>query len=409
MARSAPTVTFSARGHPALRVTHAKTVELTSGEDVTGRATCVLGVGAQLPADALQAFRGPVVVTLRAGEHSERITATANPRYSSRDRLVVRRSDYRCEDTFATGADKAAADIDRELAAALADPTTELTVEVAPAEAPPLASAELLVLRHPGWGRAAEAEVARELARVSVAWEVDEGAGDPVMEAGAAGRGPQAAERARAGLERGEAVAILGDPAQDESAAALLREAADAGVPVRTVAEPDARVAALLATGRTGARSAFLGAPPARRAERGRQVAALAALGVVAVWQGNARELAQMLEEVAAHLADAPCGVLLAPGAPEERALRGGAEELTATVATADGRRDGVLVVDLGEAADSSGLGEGQLAPLLSALLAEGVSSRTLAAAVQQLPGMSRRRAYDLVLAVKGDSEAEGH
>ena len=39
-------VTVTAVGHPSIRVSHAKTLELTAEAEITPRATCVAGVSA---------------------------------------------------------------------------------------------------------------------------------------------------------------------------------------------------------------------------------------------------------------------------------------------------------------------------------------------------------------------------
>jgi 16S rRNA C1402 (ribose-2'-O) methylase RsmI len=405
----ASTVSFSARGHPDVRATHAKTIEFVADPHITARATCVVGVSAGLPYRELARFRGPVVVDLRAGPHHERVTAVANPHFSSEDRMILRRSAHRSPETFATGADKAAADLGREMIRALGDPAVELVVTVSAANVPAIAASEVVVLRrfpavNPDGGSAA-----RELDAASVVLDAD-GSGQgrlpsgrevPVV-SGAAG-----AEAGRRALERGGVVVVAGDPALDEAAAAFVRGAVDAGVAVRAVDEPDHRVAALLATGLTAGRAAFLGRPPNRREERGRVLAAAAQLGAVAVWEGRGDALHALLVEAAGHWGGAVAGLLMAPGQADESHTRGSAAQLAeAAAASLDRRRSGVLVVDLTDAA-ASPVGDG-LDALIAALLAEGVTARTLTAALQRLPGMSRRRAYDLVLAVKADMTRSG-
>lgn len=125
-------ITIRGRGHPRVRATHAKTIELTTERELTGRGTCIVGVGVALDPARLGALSGRVVVTFEAGGHRELVRGLANPRYdAATGRLVIRRSRHRADDTLVVGADKGSADLDRALVAALADGGVELRVTVA--------------------------------------------------------------------------------------------------------------------------------------------------------------------------------------------------------------------------------------------------------------------------------------
>jgi hypothetical protein len=125
-----PAVRLTARGHPDVTGRHDKTLELTAGDAITARATCILGVAAgPLPGD-LPTLRGRVRLTIRAGEHDAEVEGDANPGYASADRLVVRRSDRADPDTFLLNATAAAADLPPGLLAALTkDAPIEITAE----------------------------------------------------------------------------------------------------------------------------------------------------------------------------------------------------------------------------------------------------------------------------------------
>ncbi|MFB6167770.1 MAG: DUF371 domain-containing protein [Haloferacaceae archaeon] len=126
-----PVETVAARGHDHVAATHASTFEVTTDDWLTPAGDCIVGVEAdRAPADFAPAFveacRDPtneVVVVLRAGGHESRVRAHGHPEltFASDRSLVVRTSDYVDDRTVAVGADAAAADLDRELAAALAD------------------------------------------------------------------------------------------------------------------------------------------------------------------------------------------------------------------------------------------------------------------------------------------------
>lgn len=377
-------VVVPARGHPDVRATHAKTLEVTTEPDITSRATCVVGIAPPGALDGLRGLRGPVTVTLRAAGHSERITAVANPAFSDATRAVVRRSGRRSPETLAVEADRAAADLDRDLARALADPDVEIEVVVETAPASPQATAALvLVPRAPGV------------------------AGEPPVPT-AAGAG-EAAER----LERGEAVALACDlDRPGEKVTALVGEAAGAGVPVRAAPGVEESTAALVAAGLLGVPHAVLGAPPSTSVARGRQLRALGALGVAGVWRGRVPRLAPLLADLAAWRPGAPAAVLLDPGGFEEALLAAAAGELAGQAGGTPARLRAVAVADLREPAGpdaAGGIAEGAAAAgvdgavrdVLAALLAEGVTPRTLARALQRLPGVSGREGYEVVLALQ--------
>jgi hypothetical protein len=137
-----PTETVRARGHENVTGTHASTWELTSDDWLTPAGDCILGVEAdRVPADFDPAFVGAcrdaaatVVATLRADGHEAVVAGCGYPdlTFASDRSLVVRTSDYVDDRTVMVGADAAAADIDRDLVAALAagaDLTCTLRVE----------------------------------------------------------------------------------------------------------------------------------------------------------------------------------------------------------------------------------------------------------------------------------------
>jgi len=125
-----PTETVRARGHENVTGTHASTWELTSDDWLTPAGDCILGVEAdRVPADFDPAFveacrdaDAAVVATLRVDGHEAVVTGRGDPDLGFADdrSLVVRTSDYVDDRTVMVGADAAAADLDRDLVAALA-------------------------------------------------------------------------------------------------------------------------------------------------------------------------------------------------------------------------------------------------------------------------------------------------
>src|SRR6476646_2836437 len=110
-ARAAASVTFRCFGHPRITGGHTKTLELTRDTDVTGRATCVLGVRSEHDDRALLRLRGDVEVELECAGRRETFTSTMSAFFLGDDSLVVRRGPGLRGRTFAYDATKSAAEV----------------------------------------------------------------------------------------------------------------------------------------------------------------------------------------------------------------------------------------------------------------------------------------------------------
>ncbi|MFC7019989.1 MULTISPECIES: DUF371 domain-containing protein [Haloarcula] len=123
--------TVHAAGHEHVTAEHASTLELTSDDFLTPAGDCILGIEAhQVPsefdADFVAACRdadATITATLQAAGHTATVTGSGHPdlTFESDRSHVLRTSDYVDERTVMVGADAAAADIDRDLVAAVAD------------------------------------------------------------------------------------------------------------------------------------------------------------------------------------------------------------------------------------------------------------------------------------------------
>ena len=120
-----------ARGHEHVSGAHESTFEVTTDDWLTPAGDCILGVAAdRAPADFDPAFvaacRDPearIVGDIVVGDRSERIVGRGHPdlTFESDRSAVCRTSDYVDDRTVMVGADAAAADVDRDLVAALAE------------------------------------------------------------------------------------------------------------------------------------------------------------------------------------------------------------------------------------------------------------------------------------------------
>jgi hypothetical protein len=142
------------------------------------------------------------------------------------------------------------------------------------------------------------------------------------------------------------------------------------------------------------------GPPPGQAARRRRQIAALAVAGVAGVWSGRPEAVTDLLGDIAAFRPAAHAGLSLAVDEPDEEHHRGTAADLVTIAGALRAGHPAVAVVDLGADTSPETL-DVSVPDLLRALLDEGVAPSTLARGLARLPGVSRRQAYDLTLALK--------
>jgi len=116
-------LTLLGHGHPAVRASHGKTLELTPSSELGAGGTCVVAVGARVDGVPLAgALRGELSV----GDQHVTFEALGNPDWDTSGPAVLRRSDVRKPDTIATHASVSAAELPAELRAALRDPGAQV-------------------------------------------------------------------------------------------------------------------------------------------------------------------------------------------------------------------------------------------------------------------------------------------
>jgi len=391
------TTTFTSWGHPAVRATHAGSVEITTEPAITGRATCVVGVSARVEPADLRGYRDEVSITLRAGVHEAVIHAVAHPGFRLDRRIVVRRSRHRSADTFAVGADLDARGLPRPLAAELAHPDTRLVVTIRGRRS--AARGGVLTAIAAPAGETLPQPLADRLAAADLVVS-----GPGALERGrwewVSSRGPAAEQRAAAALRAGRSVGLVepegmvtGHLARRLAAVAV---AADADVePVNLSAE----AAALLLAGFDPDLPVWLGRVEGPRAvEAGVLDAPLR--GAVCVCSLAAGALAEVLAAVEARHGDLPACVVLDSARPVDTALRGTVAGLRLDVAVG-GRalQPALAVIAPGTDADAATQPETEL--LLASLARQGVPVRVLADAASAALGWGRRHAYRVLSELK--------
>src|SRR5215210_3600386 len=145
-------VTIIGRGHAAISASHAKTVELVAEPEIGPRATCVAAVDARVESGDLLGLRGWIDLTIEAGGVTDVVRGHANPGFAPGDRFVVRRAPAPVRDAILVEADRGAADLDRRLVAALAQPDATVTVTLAPAQDERAGRGALVVSPGAPWG-----------------------------------------------------------------------------------------------------------------------------------------------------------------------------------------------------------------------------------------------------------------
>jgi len=134
--------TVDAEGHANVAGTHASTFEVTTDDYLTPGGDCILGVAADaapasFPPEFVSVCRdadATITATVEAGGRTDRVTGRGDPEltFDSERSLVGRTSTYVDDRTVLVEADRAAADLDRDLVAALAEEsalTCRLAVE----------------------------------------------------------------------------------------------------------------------------------------------------------------------------------------------------------------------------------------------------------------------------------------
>ncbi len=343
---------FTGRGHPAIRATHDKTLEIALDDDITARATCVVAVGGD--ADPAAPMAGPVRIRITVGDERFSLDAVANPCWEPGGTAVIRRSSLRLPGTFATGASASAADLPRDLVTALQDPGALVAVDVV---AVPDPTPTVVLFAADATTAGPDARLAAELARADRVEPRDAGARR--LAPARRGDGPRRLVVATAGLP------VNPDPGADRietvGLPAPLAAAAAAGPGTVTLADPGADV-----------REALRHTPASSRL----------------VLTVAADRLDDLLTQ-AVRIRDRADGVAVQEFAPPVRFADGVAPVLASS---AD------VSVCLAASPPAEAL-DPAVRAAVSELVSAGVPTRAVAKALAALTGWDRRRAYDAVLA----------
>ncbi len=407
-------------GHPNLTATHNKTLELTRDADISRRATCVLGVGSRHDDRALLGLRGEVEVVLECGGTRDTFTATMSPFFLGDRSLVFRRGEGLRGRTAAYGATKTAADIDRDLVAALDSPARELRVTMRSLR-PEAAPGVLFIVSLPIGN---DADLGRRsvdvLERVDLVLAEDtrrvralaQRNGFTVARSASYHEHNEAerVDRVIEQLRRGARVALVSDagtPLCSDPGYVVVSRAVEAGIAVTPVPGPSAVLAVVAASGLPVDRFVFAGFLPRRSSQRRQAMRELSASGHAVVCFETANRLPEMLADVAAVCPDWRVCIGREMTKTFEEFRRGRADELAAALASETMLGECALVIAPPAHAAASSVADGNVTSserdvevVLRSLLAQGVPASTLAQGLKSLPGIGRNEAYARVLAL---------
>jgi 16S rRNA (cytidine1402-2'-O)-methyltransferase len=415
----AASVTFRCHGHSRITGSHTKTVEVTRDPDVTARATCVLGVRSEHDDRELGRLRGDVEVTLECAGVRDTFRATMSAFFLGDDGLVFRCGPGLRGRTLAFDATKSAAEIDRGLVRAVGDAEAELHVTIRElgrgdgrgalfVVSVPIGNDDDLSPRARRVLEAADVVLAEDTRRLR---DLCHRTGLHLDARVLSYHDHNEAERAGevlAQLERGARVALVSDagtPLCSDPGYVVVSRAVEAGLAVSPVPGPSSLLAVLSASGLAVDRFTYAGFLPRRSSARQTEIRRLTERGEAFVVHEAPRRIGGLLTDLAAVSPAWHVCVGREVTKVFEEFRRGTPGDLLAEFDVDDARGEFTLVVappprSVEAVGETDAATDEQLDRLLRALLRQGVTPKTLASALAELPGTSHKQAYAHVLAI---------
>jgi 16S rRNA (cytidine1402-2'-O)-methyltransferase len=377
------------RGHAAITATDSRTFELIDADDWANRDGAI-GYDAKFDPAALDGLRGRVLIELTCGEATDRLEATVSPLFHRGQPLLFRRDSAVRARSFAFLASKTAADLSRDLVAALRQPGAQLDISLTPlAEDPPPGMLYLVALPIGHQGdlspRAVDvlssvdlilAEDTR-IAHDALAWRGIRTKLQSCFAHNERSRAPDIARRLAEGqriaLVSDAGMPVVSDPGQEIAAAALA-----AGAEIRVIPGPSAVLTALVLSGMAAPTFRFAGFPPRQGTPRKEWIAALIAAQETSIFFESPHRLPDLMEKLREQVPERALAICRDLTKQSEQVLRGAVKDLD--IGEAGGEYTLVLAP-----AEPGPEQEGAIASeaLLKALLAEGVPPSTLAKALR--------------------------
>ena len=129
---------FYAYSHPNILATHKTTLEFTKDKEVSLKGDCIVGIKADFELRKLKEFiknskSNKITITIEATNSKkikEIISAELNPNFDSNKELVIRKTDFVSERTFAIKANKSSFDLKRDLVSFLREKDNRVNVVI---------------------------------------------------------------------------------------------------------------------------------------------------------------------------------------------------------------------------------------------------------------------------------------
>ncbi len=388
--------------------------------EVTGRATCVLGVRSDHDDRAIGRLRGDVEVTLECAGVADSFTATMSAFFVGDDALVFRRGPGLRGRTVAYDATKSAAEIDRALVRAAADEVAEVRVTLRELGTGDRRGALFVVSVPIGNDDDLSPRARRVLEAADLVLAEDTRRFRDLVQrtqmrlAGRVLSYHDHNEAERSGgvieqLELGARAALVSDagtPLFSDPGYVVVSGAVGAGLAVSPVPGPSSFLAVLSASGLAIDRFTYVGFLPRRTAARQAEIRRLTDRGEAFVAHEAPRRVAGLLADIASVSPGWELCIGREVTKVFEEFRRGSAVELAAELSDmGDARGEYTIVVApparVGAAStEPDSHTDEQLDRLVRALLEQGVTPKTIAGALSALPGMSHKQAYARVLAI---------
>lgn len=405
-------VQFLGAGHPNIRATHAKTLEIIAGDEVSTRGTCILGVGAAVPTEDLLRLRGDVVIRLESGGVSDTLTASLCPFYLGEPDIVVRQGPALRQRTFASNASKGAADVDRTLVAAVrGGEALNVSIEEVPGPvrpgalfvvALPIGNDDDISLRALKVLSAADLILAEDTRRYrrfarATSLAVNNLASHHV------GNESRDVDAILARIASGGRIALVtdaGTPSVSDPGYLLIDSAVRRGHAVCAIPGASALLAAIVSSGLPTDRFQFVGFLPRRSTDRRRRLAEFNRPGLITVAFESPHRILESLADVRDVLADPVVAVCRELTKIHETIVRGRASEVIAQSEEYGlGRGEHTIVIAPNEG--SGGCEDNDLLVadrMVASLRQAGLPTRVIADAFAEATGVPRRLAYERVL-----------
>lgn len=404
--------TIRARGHANIKGTHRKTFELTGDADVTEAGTCIVGVAAEASTDDLLSVRGAVEIELRCGAVTDWVQASMNPLFIVGDPLIIRIHPAAQHRSLCIAASKGASALDRELVDALRAPNAELIVTIREKQQQGETKGALFVVGTPiGDRRDLAPRAAATLASVDAVLAEDTRTARAFLGKGHAQiislhehnervRIPDVLNR----LAGGGKIALIseaGMPLISDPGFNTVRAVVSEGHHVVPLPGPDAVTAALSISGMPTNEFRFIGFLPRKRGARRKRLGQLKEAEYSVVFFESPHRIVESLVAVSEELGDRPIAVCRNMTKPGEEVLRGCADAVAAELGNRDVvRGEFTVVVGPGTAVKAADIAP-ELQRMAESLIAGGVSTKTIAAALAQATGLPRREMFARVVALR--------